>query len=157
MALTWTEPSDVRDRWLGEVALTATDAQISTLLEDAEDTVLREFPDMAERIARADGSDTSDGPATPLRRVKKVIARMVIRHLRNPEGIRQTQEGAGPFQRSLTYGGEEPGAIYLTEDDRADLGGHRSGGAFTIDTIPARSTAPLTEAGRWLALGGTWR
>lgn len=153
MALTWTAPDDVRGRWVGEVALNATDPQITTLLEDAEDTVLREFPDMLVRIARADGSDLSDGPKTPLRRVVKVIARMVIRHLRNPEGIRQFQEGAGPFQRSKTLGGDEPGALYLTDEDRAELGGHKSGGAFTINTGP--SVAPTTPS-TWLAYGRTF-
>lgn len=152
--LVWTTTADVRDRWIGDEPLKATDPQIKTLLEDAEDTVLREFPDMVSRVARAAGLDTTDGPMTPLRRVKKVIARMVIRHLRNPKGIRQTQEGAGPFQRSMTMGGEEPGAIYLTDEDRAELGGHRSGGAFTIDTLP--SVAPPDSPNSWLTLGRTW-
>ena len=155
--LAWTEVSDVRDRWMGDDPLTATHPHNTTLLVDAVDPVLRVFPDLATRIARADGSDLTDGPSTPLGRVKKVIARMVIRHLRNPKGIRQTQEGAGPFQRSQTYGGEEPGAIILTEDDRDELTGRTTGplGAFTIDTIPASSLAAGPST--WLELGRTWR
>lgn len=153
MAAQWTAPNDVRDRWVGE-GLTASDAQLNTLLEDAEDTVVREFPDMATRIARADGSDVTDGPAVPLRRVQKVVARMVIRHLRNPSGTRQMQEGAGPFQRTTTFGGEEPGALYLTDEDRAELGGHRRGGAFQIDTTP---TAVPMSADAWLEVGRTWQ
>lgn len=151
MALEWTAPADVRGRWIGDAALTADDTQLSTLLEDAEDTVLREFPDMATRLARAEGTDTTEGPSTPKRRLVKVIARMVIRHLRNPEGLRSVQEGAGPFQRATTHGGEEPGAVYLTDDDRAELGGHRSGGAFTVDTMPARP--PVSDALGWLEHG----
>ncbi|WP_286689678.1 MULTISPECIES: Gp19/Gp15/Gp42 family protein [unclassified Aeromicrobium] len=140
----WSHPADVRARWVGPAPLTADDAQIATLLGDAEDTVLREFPDMAKRVARADGTDTSEGLATPKRRVVKVLSRMVIRHLRNPEGRRQTQESAGPFQRSTTYSGDEPGEMYLTDVDIAELGGHpAAGGAFTIDTMPAHSTRAL--------------
>lgn len=145
-SLTWAQPSDVRDRWLGPEPLTADDTQIATLLGDAEDTAIREFPDLAIRVARAEGDDTTEGVATPKRRVVKVLARMVIRHLRNPEGRRQTQESAGPFQRSTTYGGDEPGALYLTDEDRAELGGHRVGGAFTVDTIPARVRTTLDRS-----------
>jgi hypothetical protein len=68
---------------------------------------------------------------------------MVIRHIRNPEGIRQISEGTGPFTGSRTYGGSEPGAMYLTDEDRAELAGTKAGQrAFTIDTIP--STSPFS-------------
>lgn len=145
MAVQWATADDVRSRWIGD-DLTVEDAQILTIIEDAEDTVLVEFPDLPERI------DTGD---IPLRRVAKVVARVVIRHLRNPEGVRQVQEGAGPFQRSMTHGGDDPGALYLTDEDRAELGAAGSGGAFTIDQTPA-FTGPSTPGG-WLAYGGTWR
>lgn len=126
MALLWTSIDDVKTRWLGG-DVPATDAQLATLLEDAEDTILGEFTDLDERITTG----------LPIRRVRKVAARMVMRHLRNPSGVRTTQQGAGPFQESTTYGGDEPGALYLTDEDRAELGGHGSrGGAFTIDTTP---------------------
>ncbi len=145
----WAEPSDVRDRWVGAAALTATAAQLLTLIADAEDTILREFPDLPDRI-----DSVEEGvEAIPLLRVKKVVARVVIRHLRNPSGIRQQQEGAGPYQRSTTYGGEEPGALYLTDEDRAELGGRLSGAAFTIDQTPAVS---LSSPEAWLAYGGTY-
>lgn len=147
---TWTVSDDVRDRWVGTDAVPATDAQITTLLDDAEDSVLREIPDIATRILRAAGTDTTTGPSVPLTRVKKVVARMVIRHLRNPEGRRTTQRGAGPFQEGVTYGGDEPGALYLTDEDRRELGGAYTGGAFTIDSLPS----PL-EARSWTS-GDTW-
>lgn len=154
MALLWTAAVDVRDRWIGDTPLTATDPQITTLLGDAEDTVLRVFPDMQDRIDRAAGDNETEGPQTPIARVKKVLARMVIRHLRNPEGVRSMQEGAGPFQRSTTLGGAEPGALHLTDEDLADLGGHTVGGAFTIDTMPV-DAYPATPC-EWLTLGETY-
>lgn len=147
----WAVPQDVRGRWLGDVPLTASDEQLTTLIADTEDTILREFPDLPDRID-ADPSTTTN--AIPLARVKKVVARIAIRHLRNPEGIRQTQEGAGPFQRGVTYGGDSPGSLYLTDEDRAELGGVLSGAAFTIDQTPP-SDLPTGAAG-WLAYGGAW-
>ena len=125
--MSWATPQDVRDRWLGPTSIPATDEQISTLIGDAEDTILRVFPDIQDRI---------DGGELPLSRVVKVVCRMVIRHLRNPEGIRSQQEGAGPFQVSRTWGGSEPGALWLTDEDMAELAPGRRGRAFTIDTTP---------------------
>lgn len=150
MALLWTSPDDVRGRWVGGDPLTAEDAQIETLLEDAEDTVLREFPNLPDRI---DAPALVEG-SIPLLRVRKVIARIVIRHLRNPSGQRQRTDMGGPFSQSVTFGGDEPGALYLTDDDRAELGGTLTGAAFTIDQTPTTEFPTRPEA--WLALGQTW-
>lgn len=147
MALIWTEPADVRDRWLGQ-PLDKTDAQLTTLLEDAEDTILREFPDLPERVGSGAGQ-------VPELRVQKVAARMVIRLLRNPEGYRQVQEGAGPFTEGRTFAGSTPGEMYLTDEDRADLGNVREGKAFTIDQTPDWGDAPDGPAA-WLELGWTY-
>lgn len=148
MALLWTEVSDVRERWLGVTPLEATDAQISTLLEDAEDTILREFPDIEDRMTDPDNP-------LPARTVVKVAARMVIRHIRNPEGVRTTQETAGVFSESRTSGGTEPGAMYLTDDERNELAPVRKGKAFSIDQTPASWTDP-EPPNLWLTIGRTY-
>ena len=127
MALIWTEVDNVKSRWL-DGAVPATDAQIETLLGDAEDAILAAFPSMPERV---------DAEEIPLARVRKIAARMVIRVLRNPGGKRVHQETAGPFQESTTFGGNEPGEVYLSDDDRAELAGTARGGAFMIDTLPS--------------------
>ncbi|MDQ0793561.1 Gp19/Gp15/Gp42 family protein [Streptomyces sp. B1I3] len=134
--------NDVLTRWISEEDLPATEAQIATLLEDAEDTILREFPDLEDRVL--------DG-ALPEARVVKVEARMIIRHLRNPAGVRSAQMGAGPFQQTTTYGGEEPGALYLTEDDRRELRGASSnkGKAFTVDQTPSYYSGSYLDASWW--------
>lgn len=131
--MAWTTPQDVKDRWLlGDVPVT--DQQLAVLIGDAEDTVGSEFADIQTRI---------DAATLPVARVQKVVARMVIRHIRNPEGIRQVSETTGPFTGSRTYGGAEPGAMYLTDEDRAELAGVKTGQrAFSIDTIP--STSPYS-------------
>src|SRR5690554_2311385 len=128
--MAWATPHDVRDRWLGPGSIPASDEQLATLIGDAEDTILRAFPDIQQRI------DNND---LPLPRVVKVVCRMVIRHIRNPEGVRSTQQGAGPFQVTRTFGGDEPGALYLSDQDMAELAPGRRGRAFTIDTTPVHS------------------
>lgn len=150
MALMWTQASDVTDRWVDGTP-PATEPQITTLLGDAEDTVLREFPDIETRI---DGNPEEVSNPIPLARVQKVVARMVIRHLRNPSGLRSTQDGAGPFQKTQTFGGDEPGAMYLTDDDRAELGGGQSGRAFQVDMTPDLSGFTYNPLDQWQTPSG---
>lgn len=124
----WTDYTDVENRWVGG-GFPADEALVTTLIGDAEDTILAEFPTIQDRI------DIGD---LPLSRVQKVVAKMVMRHLRNPKGHRQTTDGAGPFQQSVTYGGDEPGSIYLNDADRAELAPRTSlkGKAFSVEMTP---------------------
>lgn len=124
----WAITTDVTGRWIG--ADVPTDlVLISQLIDDAEMLVVAEFPDMAERVV--------DDPSM-IGRVRMVVARMVIRAMRNPSGVRQMQETTGPFSGSVTFGGDAPGALVLSDEDRDLLAG-RAGGrprAFTINTTP---------------------
>lgn len=119
---------DIKSRWLtGTVP--ATDAQIQTLIGDAEDIIVGEFPTLE--------ADVIAGRVTSTR-VARVVSRMIHRVLRNPDGVRTVQETTGPFSGSTTYGGDNPGELYLTDDDRRDIGGRKTKGkAFTVSTIPA--------------------
>lgn len=125
---THTSPEDVRDRWLGDEQI-PDDAVLDVHIVDAEDTVRSAIPDLDQRI-------TDD--RIPLERLVKIVSRMVIRHLQNPLGIRQKQETTGPFTGTVTYGGDEPGTIYLTPAERRELLGRSGQRAFTVDTMPAR-------------------
>lgn len=137
MALTWTTTADVTTRWVGPEAIPADDAMIATLLEDAEDTILGEDPAIQTRI---------DLLELPIQRVRKVAARLVIRHLRNPAGQRSVMDTGGPYARNVVFGGDEPGSLYLTEQDRDELGLRASSGAFTVDTMPPGSTLEVITA-----------
>ncbi|HTF53589.1 MAG TPA: hypothetical protein VK735_39605 [Pseudonocardia sp.] len=122
----------VRSRWLGSGAI-PDDGVIATLIDDAEDTILAAVPDLQDRL---------DDGRIPQARLDKIVARMVIRHVRNPEGYRQIQETTGPFTRGFTHSGDEPGAVFLSSAERRELLGYRSGRAFQIETmpdVPARS------------------
>lgn len=146
--MSWTTYEDVQDRWFGS-ELPATEAQITTLIEDAEDTILREFPTIQDRI---------DDASLPVVRVVKVTYQMVARVLRNPSGMRSLTRGAGPYQESATYGGEEPGALYLTEQDRRELQESAQGQeGFSINTTPLDFVAGNgrydCEPGNWVPIG----
>lgn len=121
----WADAEDVRLRWLSG-PLSVEDEQIDVLLEDIEDFLTGEFTDLRERI--------SDGRLSE-RRLKRVIVRIAIRVLRNPAGYRQVTSGTGPFTGSATYGGDQPGEIYVTDEDRKDLIGRGKGRAVKAFSI----------------------
>ncbi|MCS4275333.1 hypothetical protein M2390_000494 [Mycetocola sp. BIGb0189] len=122
----WATVDDVKLRWLLPEPITATDEQIDALVEEAEDTILGRFPDMASRVPSP----------IPLARVRKITVALVIEKLKNPSGTRQANTTTGPFTDSVTYGGANPGAMILTNDQIKELSGSRTGAAFTVNTIP---------------------
>ena len=118
----WATATDVISRWVGETPA-PTEAVATTWIGDAETLIRFEYPDLQTRI---------DDVTVTLDRVVLVVARMVIRALRNPDNVRQQQ--TGPF--GTTYAGDNPGGLYLSDDDRKLLG-TSSGptGAFSVDTV----------------------
>ena len=121
--MAWATVQDVRDRWL-DGDLPYTDGQLQTLIDDAEDVIAAEFRNLDQSIATGD---------VTVNRVVRVVSRMVNRVLRNPEGLRQRQETRGSFTGQVTYGGDNPGELFLSEDDRRDLGGRAGRGrAFSF-------------------------
>lgn len=106
---------DVRRRWMGS-AWEFTDDQVKALLEDAEDAVRSVVPTV--------DADMSSG-VLPEARVTRVVCRVVLRVLRNPDGKRSTNVTTGPFSQNETYAGDNPGEVYLTDEDRRDLEGSR--------------------------------
>lgn len=131
---------DVVDRWIGG-GLPADESQITTLLEDASDVIRKAFPDVDSRISDSD---------VFARTVGRIASNMVIRYLRNPTGQRSVTQGAGAFQQSVTYGGDNPGQMSLTDAERAELAGPKnlSGKAFSADMTPA-SFVPLDDEALW--------
>ncbi len=135
--MSWTEPSDVTDAWIGEGAPTNT-TKILKWIDKAEREIRYRVPDVQERI----DAEAAETPARTdlIETAKDVVVSMVTRVFRNPEGIRQVNETTGPFTSSRTYGGDVPGGLGITDDELAKLQGAR-GGAFSIDLIP--STSPF--------------
>lgn len=138
----WSTPGDVRDAWIGE-GLPDDDGLIGTWLGKAEREMRFRVPDLAERV-EADSSGELRATAVD------VAVSMVMRVLRNPEGIRQRNITTGPYTGSETYGGDVPGGLALTDDELAKLRGVRSRGAFTVDLIPPSSPfSPAYPHGWW--------
>jgi hypothetical protein len=132
--MAWTTPSDVLGAWIGEDAPSDA-ALVGTWIGKAERLLRAKVPGLTERLA-IDPAVESD----LLGNVQDVVTAMVQRVFRNPEGVRQRQEGTGPFTGSVTYGGDQPGALWVTDAELSLLsltGQNR--GAFTVDTTPVAS------------------
>lgn len=132
--MAWTTAAEVVAAWIGGDAPTDT-AKVAVWIDKAERLLRGKVPTLAARRA-----------ATPVTEpdlsgnIADVVTAMVQRVFRNPEGVRQRQEGSGPFTGSVTYGGDQPGALWVTDAELAlisPVGSNR--GAFTVDTIPVTS------------------
>lgn len=137
--MSWTTPDDVLDAWIGDDAPNDDD-QIQVWIDKAERLIRRKVPDIQARI---DAEAEEAPPSTELLDTAvDVTVAMVIRVFRNPEAIRQTNATttAGPYSETkmLTYGGDVPGGLALTDDELAALQG-ADGGAFSINLIPSSS------------------
>lgn len=128
----WAGYDDIATRWVGDTVPGSVQV-VEQLIVDAEDLIRYEVPDVEDRIA----DDVLD-----VARLARVVANVVIRHLRNPQGLRSQQESTGPFSSSFTVAGDRPGELWLSDADRALLSGDsasRRPVAFTIDPTPRPS------------------
>jgi hypothetical protein len=146
----WTTVDDVLGRWAGSPPPDDHDL-IETIVRDAERVLLELFPDIPDRLYDPDDLPTllPDRPL-PEPLLVQVVAQMTIRHLRNPDAVRQTTETEGPFSRNRTFAGDRPGSLWPTPEER-ELLGYPSGvgqSAFTI--------APGTGETSWLGGAGVW-
>lgn len=137
--MAWTTAAEVIDAWIGDDAPDDT-AKVDNWIGKAERLLRSKVPSLQARLAVE--------PATEpdlLGNVKDVVTEMVQEVFRNPEGVRQRQEGTGPFTGSVTYGGDKPGSLRVTAEQLERLaapGGSR--GAFTIDMFP--SSSPFSDS-----------
>jgi len=129
----WTTATEVVDAWIGDDA-PADLAKVDLWVGRAERLLRAKVPGLTLRI----GADPAESDL--LDNVKDVVTSMVQRVFRNPEGVRTRQETTGPFSGSVTLGGDQPGELWVTDDElaRVSLAGSNRG-AFTIDTIPVTS------------------
>lgn len=121
----WTSTPEVRERSLGADD-DFSDEQITRLIDDAEDVVLAAFPAIESQVP----------DPIPLARVARVVSGMVIRRLRNPDGIRTLQDSTGPYSGSTTYAGDHPGEIYLSEEDKRALTVGTASGRRAFSVMP---------------------
>lgn len=135
----WTTAAEVVAAWIGDDAPTDL-AKVDLWVGRAERLIRSRIPGIADRVAE-------DPVVEPdlLDNVKDVVTSMVARVFRNPEGVRTRQESTGPFSGSVTLGGDQPGELWITDDEKVRLSlSGSSRGAFTIDMVPA--TSPFSSA-----------
>lgn len=132
--MAWTTAAAVVAAWIGDDAPTDL-AKVDLWVARAERMLRSRVPGLASRVDAA--------PLTEpdlMDNVSDVVISMVQRVFRNPEGVRTRQETSGPFSGSVTLGGDQPGDLWITDDElaRVSLTGSNRG-AFTVDTIPVTS------------------
>ena len=130
----WTTAAEVVAAWIGDDAPTDL-VKVDLWVGRAERLLRARIPGLGDRVV----ADPVTEPDL-LDNVKDVVTSMVQRVFRNPEGVRTRQESTGPFSGSVTLGGDQPGELWLTDDEKARLtlsGGAR--GAFSIDMVPMTS------------------
>lgn len=137
---TWATPNDVRARWLGTDKLPA-DAVIQAWLNDAETIVFAEYPALEAKL-------TDDPTGTWAKRLIFVEVQLATQALRNPDGVRQRSQTAGPLTDAVTYGTETiQASMSLTPAHRALLsGGAGKHTGIDMTAAPAQPTTPLDGA-----------
>lgn len=129
--MAWATADDVIEAWIGPGAPTDL-GQVELWIGRAERLIRNAVPGIQDRI--------DDLEADLLENVVDVVASMVERRFRNPDGTRQVSSTTGPFSEQRTYGGDQPGALFITADELALLAGVSAGsGAFSINLIPTTS------------------
>jgi hypothetical protein len=144
--MAWTTAAEVIAAWIGDDAPSDT-AKVDNWIDKAERLLRSKVPSLQARLAVSPVIEPD-----LLGNVKDIVTEMVHEVFRNPERIRQRQEGTGPFTGSVTYGGDKPGSLRVTDEQLAliSLVGFNRG-AFTVDTIPVTSpfsphyVPPLSE------------
>jgi hypothetical protein len=132
--MAWTTAAEVTAAWIGGDAPTEL-VLVDVWIGKAERLLRAKVPGLDLRVA----ADPVTEPDL-LGNVKDVVTAMVQRVFRNPEGVRTRQESTGPFGGSVTYGGDQPGALWVTDAELAMVSvGGSNRGAFTVDTIPVSS------------------
>lgn len=123
--MAWASFNDVLDRWVGPGAPTDEDL-VQALINDAEAVILSKYPRIQDRISN---------DLLPLGLVTMVVVRMVMRVLRNPEGLTYWQQNTGPFGQGKNYGTGNAD-IWLSDDEEELLSPKKADKAFSIDPAP---------------------
>lgn len=132
--MAWTTAAEVVAAWIGDDA-PADVAKIDVWVGKAERLLRSKVPSLTARVGAVPVVEPD-----LLGNVQDVVTAMVQRVFRNPEGVRQRQETTGPFTGSVTFGGDQPGSLWVTDAELALVSAAGSNrGAFTVDTIPVSS------------------
>lgn len=144
--MSWVSPADVIDSWVGG-NMPADASKLQVWIDRAERLVRRRVPDLQTRI---DLEAELDPPVTDLiDTAKDVVIEMVTEVFKNPDGKRSIQSASGPLSESTTFGGDNPGKLFLSRQQEDLLSGSNPGEAFSVDMI-AGHVLPVNPFGGWV-------
>ena len=151
--MAWATPDDVINAWVGPDAAPDDTDQVALWIARAERRIRAAVPDIQARID-ADEPDL-------LENAIDVAVAMVTRVYRNPSGHRSIsgQETTGQYSGSntITFGGNNPGALELLDDERDALrppDAPATGQAFNVSTIGEGAVQHLPWCSLWFT--GKW-
>lgn len=121
---TWTASQDVLDLWVGDNKPEDTEL-INALILKAETIILATYPQIQSRI---------DAGSLNVNVVIYVVASMVERVLRNPDGKSSFSYTTGPFAESGSFSSTAKG-IWLTAEEKKLLAPDTTGKAKNIDPM----------------------
>lgn len=125
--MSWTTPANVLSRWVGTNAPAEASPILLELIADAEDEILRHFPNIQTRITSA---------ALPVRRVQRVVSDVVRRAYQMGGDYRLSySEATGPFSHSASFGADTPRVVRLTSEEIAMLAPVITE-AYTLNMLP---------------------
>lgn len=144
--MSWVSPADVIDSWVGG-NMPSDASKLQVWIDRAERLVRRRVPDLQTRI---DLEAELDPPVTDLiDTAKDVVIEMVTEVFKNPDGKRSIQSASGPLSESTTFGGDNPGKLFLSRQQEDLLSGTNPGEAFSVDMI-AGHVLPANPFGGWV-------
>lgn len=144
--MSWVSPADVIDSWVGG-NVPADASKLQVWIDRAERLVRRRIPDLQTRI---DLEAELVPPVTDLiDTAKDAVIEMVTEVFKNPDGKRSIQSASGPLSESTTFGGDNPGKLFLSRQQEDLLSGSNPGEAFSVDMI-AGHVLPANPFGGWV-------
>lgn len=130
--MAWTAPNDVIGSWIGDDAPDDPDL-VQKWIDRAERLIRREIPRISERLDSKSEPDLEDT-------IIDVVVAMVTRVFRNPSGHRSFsgQGATGPYSGTdtITYGGNNPGALELLDSERAALSANSGRSRIAFSVMP---------------------
>lgn len=104
-----------------------TDERLTAQIQAASRFIRDTDPGIVERVATGEVAKDS---------LLDVIAEVVARRIRNPEGLRSVQRGEGPYSGEKVWAGDVDTGFYLLAREARRLGIRKSGGTQKWAAIP---------------------
>lgn len=134
----WADPQEVVNGWLLDEDLLPDETKITVWIARAQKLVEDTY-----RIKKPNATPLSEKVAADpdlAETARDIIVAMLERVFSNPEGVRSAMDVTGPLTGSVTYGGDNPGVLDLSDTEARRMGifNRRRQRAFSVPTAQAR-------------------